>query len=107
MKITKQRLREIIKEELGALSEGDWASASKQHGLAASMPHPFDPPRRRPRDEKPFQEKQRVSAPGRGEGTIHSVWKHNKAGWVADVNWDDPQHPRKETTPAGRLSLAE
>jgi len=102
MKITKQRLREIIKEELGALSEGDWASASKQHGLGTGAA-----PRGPSRDEKPFQEKQRVSAPGRGEGTIHSVWKHNKAGWVADVNWDDPQHPRKETIPAGRLSLAE
>ena len=101
MKLTKQRLREIIKEELAEVNR----FRPDTTGLAASMPHPFDPPRRRPRDEKPFQEKDRVERAGRGEGTVHSVWKHSNGKWVVDVNWDDTQFPKKETTAAGILSL--
>jgi hypothetical protein len=99
MKITKQRLKEIIKEELEAVvDEGMYSitdppskfggSHRDTTGLGGST---SSRPSQTPADKPPFKVNDRVEQNRRGKGVIQRVKEYPlPRGWIATVKWDNP-----------------
>jgi len=99
MRLTKQRLREIIKEELVLFSEArpSWqyaGRASREHGAAFADIERGSKPAVPPREEPNIEKGDSVEYGG-VLGVVTSVrWDDEKKMWLAQAKWEDGNSDR-------------
>jgi hypothetical protein len=120
MKLAISRLKEIIREEIAALSEaGDWAAASKRHGAAGSaLRNPYGSSASAAAEKITGAEGQELKKAGMSHhdpvpesrvtksgqtGTIISFYKRKEGRatgeMMAVVRWDNDPNSREDHRP--------
>jgi len=111
MKLSTSRLKQIIREEIAALSEaGDWAAASSRHGAGGSaLRNPYGSSASAAAEKitgaegQELEPESRVSLPAKGNGTIVKFYTRTegrfKGKMVAVVKWDNNPNSPADVAP--------